>query len=280
MNNSHKITLLSLSLLILVLCGCKRDPSQEAAYIDIGESSEILFSAELGTKDVGVKTNVSTLTAKASESWLSSRVGRGSITISVTANTDKVPRSGRVIISGEGASATISVRQEGLEPSILVSPEISRVTADAQSLSLSIQANVDYLLPDLGETPWITITSKDQSKKPHQIILSIAANATMAERSATLAFRSKDVSPEIIREVVITQTAPTDYSGEGGSAIGSDEKITVASGSASSYQDGGEIEKSFDGDMGTIYHSKWDNSSTSYFPITLEDQFAGAETVD
>lgn len=280
MNNSHKITLLSLSLLILVLCGCKRDPSQEAAYIDIGEGNEILFSAELGTKDVGVKTNVSTLAAKSSEPWLSARVGRGSITVSVTANTDKAPRTGKILVSGEGASATISVRQEGLEPSILVSPETSTVTADAQSLSLSIQANVDYLLPDLGETPWITITSKDQSKKPHQIILSIAANATMAERSATLAFRSKDVSPEIIREVVITQTAPTDYSGEGGSAIGSDEKITVVSGSASSYQGGGEIEKSFDGDMGTIYHSKWDNSSTSYFPITLEYHFAGAETVD
>jgi len=59
-----------------------------------------------------------------------------------------------------------------------------------------------------------------------------------------------------------------------------DIKIPVKSGTASSFHVGEEIEKSFDGDPSTMYHSEWDNSAEDYFPITLTYNFEKAGTMD
>ena len=49
-------------------------------------------------------------------------------------------------------------------------------------------------------------------------------------------------------------------------AIEGATKVLIQSGVASSYQSGAEIDKSFDGDKSTMYHSSWSNTS---FPVTL-----------
>lgn len=59
-----------------------------------------------------------------------------------------------------------------------------------------------------------------------------------------------------------------------------DIRVKITSGKASSTHKGAGIERSFDGDYGTIYHSKWDNSSADYFPITLEYNFAKGTDMD
>lgn len=59
-----------------------------------------------------------------------------------------------------------------------------------------------------------------------------------------------------------------------------DIKILVKSGTASSFHEGEEIEKSFDGDPNTMYHSAWDNEAEDYFPITLTYNFENAEIMD
>lgn len=55
--------------------------------------------------------------------------------------------------------------------------------------------------------------------------------------------------------------------------IKDDIKVPVESGEASSFQGGSNIDKSFDGDMSTIYHSNWNNAGEHYFPITLTYNF-------
>ncbi len=59
-----------------------------------------------------------------------------------------------------------------------------------------------------------------------------------------------------------------------------DIKIPVKSGTATSFQEEEEIEKSFDGDMNTMYHSAWDNSAEDYFPITLTYNFEKVDLMD
>lgn len=49
----------------------------------------------------------------------------------------------------------------------------------------------------------------------------------------------------------------------------SSQKIKIISGTATSYYGADPIEKAFDGDYGTNYHSSWSNSGANYFPITL-----------
>lgn len=56
--------------------------------------------------------------------------------------------------------------------------------------------------------------------------------------------------------------------------------MKVKDGTASSFQGGGEIEKSFDGDYSTIYHSSWNNSGSNYFPITLTYNLEEVSDVD
>ncbi len=60
----------------------------------------------------------------------------------------------------------------------------------------------------------------------------------------------------------------------------SDIKVEVFYASASSTQSGENIEKSFDGDMSTYYHSLWDNSANDYFPITLQYNFWGDNEIN
>jgi hypothetical protein len=62
--------------------------------------------------------------------------------------------------------------------------------------------------------------------------------------------------------------------------IKDDIKIPVKDGQASSVQPDTEINKSYDGDISTIYHSAWDNSGTDYFPITLMYNFENVSTMD
>ncbi len=62
--------------------------------------------------------------------------------------------------------------------------------------------------------------------------------------------------------------------------IKDDIKVQVKSGYTSSFQSGSGIEKSFDGDMSTIYHSSWNNNGDNYFPITLEYYFEEGTNMD
>lgn len=56
-----------------------------------------------------------------------------------------------------------------------------------------------------------------------------------------------------------------------------DRKIKITSGETSDYQRGEGIEKSFDGNFSTLYHSSWGNTR---FPVTLTYHFGGKDTID
>lgn len=60
-------------------------------------------------------------------------------------------------------------------------------------------------------------------------------------------------------------------------ALGDHEKIGIKSGTASSAQSGYGIEKSFDGDKSTLYHSTWGSTA---FPVTLTYNLTTASKLD
>lgn len=59
-----------------------------------------------------------------------------------------------------------------------------------------------------------------------------------------------------------------------------DTKIKIASGYDSSHQEAADISMSFDNNFNTMYHSKFNNSGSNYFPITLVYKFEKPEKVD
>lgn len=62
--------------------------------------------------------------------------------------------------------------------------------------------------------------------------------------------------------------------------IAQDSKLIPSGAWTSSAQSGEGIEKSYDGDMSTLYHSKWSNSNPNYFPITLDYYFENPGQMD
>lgn len=75
-----------------------------------------------------------------------------------------------------------------------------------------------------------------------------------------------------------TTPSPETYVPGSTAGIDGDIRIEIASGEASEFQSGENIEKSWDGDMGTLYHSPW--SGPANFPVTLEYRFKTPENVD
>lgn len=61
------------------------------------------------------------------------------------------------------------------------------------------------------------------------------------------------------------------------SALGEQEKVSIKSGTSTSTQTGYGIERSFDGDKSTLYHSTWGSTS---FPVTLTYYLTSASNLD
>lgn len=70
------------------------------------------------------------------------------------------------------------------------------------------------------------------------------------------------------------------YVPDGSENLPNDLLVPIARGEASSYQPGEGIERSFDGDRSTLYHSSWNNSGDHYFPITLTYYFENQDEID
>ena len=80
--------------------------------------------------------------------------------------------------------------------------------------------------------------------------------------------------------VSVTQKGLNEFAEGNGEDVKGDIKIKVVSGTASSFQPGSDIEKSFDGDYSTLYHSSWSNGAGNYFPITLTYNFETVTDID
>ncbi len=135
--------------------------------------------------------------------------------------------------------------------------EIKTITVNTNVKNITCQVNtndwctVDYSAGKLT----VSTTSVNTDKNPRTIMLLIGGD-------------------NVSRTIPIKQLGRNlDYSG-----LKDDLKIKVKSGTASSSQSGEGIEKSFDGDMATLYHSRWDRSIP--FPIVLTYDFENVPTMD
>lgn len=97
-------------------------------------------------------------------------------------------------------------------------------------------------------------------------------NQQSSKRTAIVSVKAGDIS----KSITISQLGLDSYADD----IKDDIRVLVSSAETSSYQSGTNIDKSIDGDYTTIYHSKWDNSASDYFPITMTYKFSNISTID
>lgn len=116
-----------------------------------------------------------------------------------------------------------------------------------------------------GQTPFFTV----KKAKEDQLQLAFGYNY----KNAPLQGKMRLTAPDgYSREVVVSQDANTSAN-----EVQTDVKLTIASGQASQAQSGEGIERSFDGDMSTIYHSPWSGTT---MPVVLTYTLSKASHVD
>lgn len=264
---------------IFSLLGCKEKmPSAEATQLQILQK-EVNFKEGASAINISIKAN-KICTVSSSAAWCKAVVKGRILTVSVSENTEKGVRSAELTVRSEEKSETVSVKQLGWGKKILLSPSSITVPAVGGNYSLTVTANVEYEIKI--DNDWI---SAELATKAHEMadfghILKFTPNMGSAGRKAVLTVRDKGGDSSLDENISITQNGMDEYSSAGSDALKDDIEIPVTGGEASSYQNGEDLSKSYDGDMNTLYHSAYDNSSPSYFPITLTYDFAEGTDID
>lgn len=93
----------------------------------------------------------------------------------------------------------------------------------------------------------------------------------------TLLLFSTSCHNSAVRTGSFSGSKETEYTAADASTLKNDIKQTIISGETDNYQPGEGIEKSFDNDMSTLYHSRWNNSAENYFPFSLTYNFDSAD---
>jgi hypothetical protein len=254
-------------------CGSDDDPLQNASLelstesIDFGNSSSSQAVKVTSTEAWSFAVDAT------GASWCSAVAEGDMLSVSVSASREQDMRETFVNVSAGKLSKRIAVRQLGWSASILVSPSsFSSLPDIGAELTFTVTANVGYSIT--GVPVWMSKVGEvalrqDISTYRYQV----AANDSIGERVATLTIA--DTTPSSACSATLTITQRSRRSGEVG--IVGDVKIAVSGGQASSAQSGEGVEKSYDGDHNTIYHSSYGNTA---YPITLTYDLADADELD
>ena len=259
--------------------------AEEHLAYDFTQSQEIVF--------IPVRTDIPESEwriVSTDESWCKlgkSYTGQKGLQLAVTTSEEPEVRSAEATVTAGGNEYTISVRQLGYGPAILVSDR--SVPAAGGDIDLEITSNIEYRVSDPIVSPedapdWIValrdkIPVRAFASETHSFFAQ--ANLLPFERKAIIAVDAVDPSyAEQSARVTVTQAtqsvSPSD--------VPSDRKLSVLSARAnqiSRYE--GSIEALYDGDYTSYYHSPWAvayENPTTTFPVVFEFEFDGTHNVD
>ncbi|MFJ1439155.1 M60 family metallopeptidase [Capnocytophaga canimorsus] len=271
-----KIVSISLFFLIsaTIWLACKKEV-QDDPFLKL--QNTVSFAKEESSQRIPVTTNIKDWQVKVPTEvvWLTAKREKNDLVITVTKNED-ASRTANIKVQGRGIVQEVKVQQLGLKAEIMLDKERINIEKITKEIELTVTSNVSY---DLELPQWITEKSKKslEGNVGHKYTFNVAQNTETSSRTGLIKVKTKGITP-IEKRVFITQSAG--YEGSDASSIEGDIKLKIHRGTTSSYQSGGEIDKSFDGDMTTIYHSNWSNGGANYFPITIEYFFETPQDVD
>lgn len=192
------------AILLMATISCQKGPS-----ISFSGERTITVSADGGTKSLSFSTNRD-WTVSSSESWC--RVsppagavtdGNVSITITVDKNNTYEPRSCTLTIKAEDITESVYINQE-FNYGLIVSPTTLDITNAAQSIEVTVKANVKYdITIDSEGSKWITHTGT-KGLSTEKATFSIAANNEYDGREGRITFKQKDGS--ISQTVTVRQS--------------------------------------------------------------------------
>lgn len=267
--------------LSMVACSDSNEPAPILEVL----VEDVDFTDEAGSRLINVRTNIENWQAKVEtngQAWCTTKVQKTTLQIEVSENTDRELRETYIIITAAGLNSRVKVRQLGTTPEVLVSSSNFQVQAIGDNIEFTVTANIGYEIIDCPE--WIKAVPQTRLSGMVETIhtFAVGKNKDESARSASLIIQSKEPGVALERNIEIKQLGNVYTGGE--LVLKDDIKVKVVGGKASNSQSGEGIEKSYDGDLSTLYHSAWNNGTAEtnpdYFPITLDYYFNNAEQID
>ncbi len=273
---------------IPAFCGCAdEDQNSSVPKLEIEEEYLVQdFDSKKYDIQIPVNTNLSRdewrVTSSEPDWCMAAKViDEHMIRLYVLSSEEPDVREATVKVASSVNEYTITVRQLGYGPAILVTPlSPTTLAAEGGEVKLRITTNIDYQVNIQENCEWLTETTppttRAMTSKERTFHLD---NYTMfgETRTSTIYFESEKYQ-EATAECVISQK-PVDPT-TGDIEVGGDSMFKPTGGTANQYQAGMGIEKCWDGLGGDdIYHSPWSGDGTK-FPVILEFDFDDTHTLE
>lgn len=286
MKNIFAILLLC-STIVCCACGSEDEKEMITPVLEVG-SKNVYVGESAVTREISITSNVEWSASVASEgqAWCHVDLQSDRLLIHIDENTEKDVRKTSIQIAASQLKETIQVAQLGWGKAILVSPKSIKVLPIGEEFSFEVTANIEYNVEIEEGCNWIHVVPKTRST--HEMVTNTFVykadlNAT-EYRETTIWVKDKDENSEIESgSLTVTQEKMKDnYESTGIEGIKEDIKVQVIRGEANKAQSISEgIEKTFDGDMNTIYHSPYnDNKVTEESPAILTYYFDEGADMD
>lgn len=266
---------------VVILSSCKKD-IEAPDTLKVGLNS-VVFPVSESFKNIKVESNLDwkVSVSEDAKKWLSAVRKNNLLEVKVIDNKGD-ERKGTVTVYAKQEKQIITVKQMGITPSVVISTTNFTVKGKGEDITFEVVSNVEYSVSLSEKADWISKKSEVKDEKdPTKTSFVYTVNWNSGkERKAEILIKQKNGT--ISKSISVTQQEQKGYDANSEGAIKDDIKVDVSDATASSDDSahGGTIDKSYDGDYSTIYHSNWSNGGSNYFPITIEYFFKDKEQID
>lgn len=194
---------------------------------------------------------------------------------------DAYMRTANVTLKSPLKDITITVRQLGYGPELLVNTKSFNAPVAGDSFDVKVTTNVEYTIKYDEGCDWIS-ESTTKTKAIEDYTHSFKVDETIYHKIRNAVITFSQVGGDNLN-VLLTVSQDSIADNFGSLDVFSDIKYVPTSATASSEADyySNGIEKSFDGDAYTIYHTRYGYpNETVSFPVTIEYNFTGQPDLD
>lgn len=164
----------------------------------------------------------------------------------------------------------VSAQRENISGSdvpYLITPQRYSVGYAERTFFFDVKANLDFEVST--KTPWLKVKKDDSGT----VFVHVDMNTDPTSRSGIVTLKNEEKG---LSRTLNVEQGP-DKSAE---TLPADTNIKPVRANTNTYQPGQEIEKSYDDDMGTTYHSAWNVAVTPDNPAILTYEFENVDYLD
>ena len=188
------------SLFLFTACSDDDERSEAAPYLRIPEIAQSLhYLKDVQRENIKIETNCEDWTITSDKDWCDAhRISSNPqmFRLALDENNELNLREAKLTLKASGITETITVKQLGTQPAILVSPEkLDNLSDTKNNYELVITTNVSSFKWDIPEKDktWLSISEAPvedftRAMIDSKYILTVQSNIEMKKRSSTIIF--------------------------------------------------------------------------------------------